>query len=160
MKTLLLLGLSAFMFNTLHAEEYPLINKLAGVAKYEVPVSEESNEYAVFELPDFEKTVSDNNLKVEYTLPAVLTGNEVRIELKGKLRFNNNEVILKGEKGSAFCSGIQSVITCKVFYENLLIDEEKAIAAIKSISTSSKEFNGRLEIMRSFSTDPVGIITY
>lgn len=149
MKALLVFGLLGIMANSFAVE-----------AKYEVPVSEELKEYSQFELPDFEKKVDGNKVSVEYTLPDLLTGNLEKIELRGQIRANKNEILLTGEKGTAKCVGLLSTITCTVSYYNLNLDETKAIEAIKNMSTTDKEFTGRIEVMRSFSTDPVGIITY
>lgn len=160
MKALLVFGLLGIISNQVFATDYPLIDKIAARASYEVPVSEDLKEYAQFELPDFEKKVDGDKFSVEYTLPAVLTGNAERIELNGKVRANKDEILLTGKKGAAKCVGLLSTITCTISYENLDIDEGKVIEAIRNMSTSDKEFSGRIEVMRSFSTDPVGIITY
>ncbi len=160
MKALLVFGLLGVMSNAVFADEYQTVEKIVAEAKYEVPVSAELKEYASFELPDFEKKVDGDKVSVEYTLPSVLTGNLEKIELKGKVHTNKDEILLKGYKGAAKCVGLLSTITCTISYENLNIDEAKAIEAIKSMSTSEEEFTGRIEVMRAFSTDPVGIITY
>ena len=157
MKAFLIFGIVASCSN-LFAHDFKILDTTP--ARYEFPTSEELKEYATFELADVEKTIKDNKLIIEYNLPDILTGNVEHIELKGKIRANKDEVVMIGDKGAARCKGIYTETTCTIQYNGLEIDADKAILAIKNISKSDKETSGRIEVMRAFSTDPVGIIIY
>ncbi|MBC7715253.1 MAG: hypothetical protein H7177_18045 [Rhizobacter sp.] len=158
MKAFLVLGLLVATTNTVFANVYKSLD--ATPATYEVPVSEELKEYAVFELSDLEKKIKGDRFVVEYSLPDVLTGNIEYIHLEGKIQANKDEVVMIGDKGAARCKGVYTETTCTVQYNGLEIDADKATEAIKNISKSDKETFGRIEVMRAFSTDPVGIIVY
>lgn len=130
-------------------------------ATYEVPVAEELKEYATFALENFEKSLDNNIISVKYDLPNTLTGTKEHISLQGAQVADGEDLIMFGDKGVAICkSATYSESVCSVEYFNLKFDEESAINSIKSISKSGQETLGRIEVMRAFSTDPVGIIKY
>lgn len=126
--------------------------------QYEVPVASELKEFATFEINDFVRTVKGDEVTIGYTLPRVLTGSLVYIELKGKVTSQDSESIMVGDKGLANCD--REYRKCTIEYFNLSFDQEKAKELIEGISQSPFETAARLEVMRVFSTDPVGIVTY
>lgn len=130
-------------------------------ATYEVPVAEDLKEFATFTLENFEKSLDGDTITVRYDLPNILTGVNEHISLQGAQVPEGSDLILFGDKGVAKCiSATYSESVCSVAYFNLKFDEESAINSIKSISKSGVETLGRIEVMRAFSTDPVGIIKY
>ncbi len=128
-------------------------------ASYEVPVAAELKELAIFELQDFEKKTEGDKVVVKYKLPYVLVGNEEKIKLEGKAVSGAEELLLVGDKAVATCRSYDKFV-CTIEYNDLDIDQEAAASAIRAISKNPTEVSGRLEVMRAFSTDPVGIITY
>lgn len=138
-----------------------IVTNVSMAATYEVPVSEGLKEFAKFELSDFEKKIEGNHISVKYKLPKVLTGTRQNIELQGMLPAVGENLLLVGDHGVATCVGPYSATsTCTVEYNDLSFDQEKALKAIRAISKSETEVGARLEVMKSFSTDPVGIIVY
>ena len=130
-------------------------------ATYEVPVADGLKEFATFKLENFVKRIDGETITVSYKLPVVLTGNEENIVLTGKVVSEGSDVILQGLKGIAICkSPVYEDSVCSVEYFNLKFNQEKAINEITSISKSAVEQLARIEVMSSFSTDPVGIIKY
>ncbi|NOT80408.1 MAG: hypothetical protein HOP07_15545 [Bacteriovoracaceae bacterium] len=129
-------------------------------ATYEVPTNENLKQYAKFELKNFRKKANNNSLTLKYHLPELLVGNSSRIILKGELKPIDEVIILTGENAKAECVGAYESMNCSIVYNDLVIDEASALKAIQSISRSPEEFSARLKIMRDFSTDPVGFISY
>lgn len=129
-------------------------------ATYEVPVTESLKEFAKFDLVNFKKRIDGDKMTIKYNLPSLLTGSVQKIRLEGNIVNPTEEFIMIGDNAVAICTGPYSTATCKVEYNNLTIDAEKAIQAIRQVSKSEAEVGARIEVMKSFSTDPVGIITY
>ncbi len=130
-------------------------------ATYEVPVAEGLKEFAKFKLSDFEKRIEGNTIFIKYKLPRLLTGTRQNIELQGLLPTDGKNLLLVGDLGVATCVGTYTAIsTCTVEYNDLSFDQEKAEKEIRAISKSETEVGARLDVMKSFSTDPVGIIIY
>jgi hypothetical protein len=127
-------------------------------ATYEVPVAPELRNYATFELENFEKVEKDGKIMIGYDLPLMLTGTVEHVKLEGTYVEGSESLFLVGDKGTATCSSLYAI--CKVEYYNLEINPEKATTFIRSISKSHLEFASRIEVMKSFSTDPVGFINY
>ena len=133
----------------------------AMAATYEVPVTAELREYAIFNLIYFEKKVDGNKFKIKYDLPKMLTGEDEKIELEGTYIEGSEVLTLSGDKATAKCTGVDSTkVSCIITYDSLDIDLERAAENIRKASATDQEFAARLEVMRAFSTDPVGIITY
>jgi hypothetical protein len=128
-------------------------------ASYEVPTATALKDYAHFELKDFSKRSDGYFVSLKYTLPVELTGTKQSIELSG-IAEAGKPFLLFGEQADAECLNYASTINCTIRYNDLEIDEEKALQAIRKTSKSEEEVSGRLQVMRFFSTDPVGIITY
>lgn len=129
-------------------------------ATYEVPVKSELKKYASFELTGFSKIEKDGNIKIKYELPNVLTGSPEVIELEADNYTGLEDFILKGEHGEAKCHVKKPITKCAIEYTNLVIDEKLATDEILKISTHGLEASKRIEVMKAFSTDPVGIVTY
>lgn len=148
MKTFLSICLAVVMTNS------------ATAATYEIPVAAGLKKFATFELNDFEKKIDGDKVTIKYYLPFELVGNYERIKLEGRMTKESNSLILIGKKAVAICEGGYITMMCTVEYENLEIDKEAAVDIIRSISKSPEEVSARIEVMRAFSTDPVGIINY
>ncbi|MBY0414418.1 MAG: hypothetical protein K2Q18_09640 [Bdellovibrionales bacterium] len=147
MKTLLMIFIASTL-STAHAEK----------TTYEVPVVKALEEFASFDLKDFEKKIDGDKLMVKYHLPDLLTGRNEHIHLEGRIQANSSEVLLVGDKGIAKCQAFYD--TCQVEYYNLNIDEEAAKDAIDKVSKTLEERQARIEVLRVFSTDPIGVIRY
>ena len=146
-------ALSIFLFSML------MTQALMG-ATYEVPMAEGLKEFSTFTLSDFEQEKVGNKIFVRYSLPQVLTGVNQKVELSGIMSAEGS-LLLVGDSAMAMCIGSYTGgSTCTIQYNDLIIDQEKALKSIRSISKSETEVGARLEVMKSFSTDPVGIITY
>lgn len=132
-------------------------------AQYEVPVTPELKAYSVFPLVDFDKKLDGDEIIIKYHLPELLVGEHPRIKLTGKLvgsAQKNNEIVLTGEFADAKCVGSYSSMKCVIEYHDLDVNEEEVVNLIKSQSLSQEEEMGRIQVLKAFSTDPVGIITY
>ncbi len=129
-------------------------------ATYEVPTDEALKPFATFELKDFKVHLIGRTLFIRYHLPEMLVGYSERIWLKGKIDSDKGTVVLTGPNAKATCNGVYESMKCQISYEALDIDEAAALTAIKEISKSSLETSSRIQVMRAFSTDPVGIISY
>lgn len=130
-------------------------------AQYSVPVAEEYAQYASFELKSFKNKEYDEVVRIKYKIPKVLTGVEQEVVFIGEVDQFAHAITLNGPNGEMNCQKSESKsIECRVVYKNLLKKEEQAILEIIKVSKSSKEVLGRIEVMRSFSSDPVGIIRY
>lgn len=136
-----------------------LNSSLALAATYEVPTAVALKDYARFELKDFSKSREGHFVSIKYTLPEELTGEKQDIELSG-IAEEGKTFLLFGEQADAECLNYASTINCTIRYNDLEIDEAKALKAIRKISKSEEEVSGRVQVMRFFSTDPVGIISY
>jgi hypothetical protein len=128
-------------------------------ATYEVPVEENLKPFATFELNEFQKTTDGHNVSVKYVLPEILTGSNTTIEMAGTVDEGTEHFSLTGVQGKADCEGLEKTV-CTVTYSGLFVDTENATLAIKKISKTKEEFGMRLEVMRNFSTDPIGSIYY
>ncbi len=132
-------------------------------AQYEVPVPSEIKEYSIFSLDDFDKKLDGDEITIKYHLPKMLVGDTSRIKLTGKIvgsSNNSQEIEMKGEFGSAKCAGSYNSMKCVIEYHDLVVNEVEALKAIQAQSSSAEEEAGRIQVMKAFSTDPVGIITY
>ncbi|MDD4973284.1 MAG: hypothetical protein PHY93_02990 [Bacteriovorax sp.] len=130
-------------------------------ATYSVPVEEELKVYANFEINSFKATETNGAVTVKYKIPKLLTGIEQEVEFNGTVDPKADTNILTGSNGVLTCSReVQEKMECKVEYKNLQIDKEKAIKIINKISLSANEASGRIAVMNSFSSDPVGFIHY
>ncbi|MBC7538990.1 MAG: hypothetical protein H7281_09225 [Bacteriovorax sp.] len=130
-------------------------------ASYTVPVEAELKNYANFELDSFKTTEYGGSITVKYKIPKLLTGVEQEVEFSGPVDEKANANILVGSNGVLTCSKeVEEKMECKVEYKNLQIDQANAIKLINKISLNANEINGRIAVMKSFSSDPVGFIHY
>jgi hypothetical protein len=67
---------------------------------------------------------------------------------------------MSGDHADAKCVGSYASMKCVIEYHDLILIEEEVINIIKSKSLPPEEEAGRIQVMKAFSTDPVGIITY
>ncbi len=130
----------------------------ASAATYKVPVDPVLDKYAQFDLMDFEKTTSDDIIQIRYRLPETLTGKTQWVELEGMM--SPDITLLFGDNAQAICIGEYTLTNCTIEYNNIEINQAEALRAIKKISISDEEVSGRIEVMKAFSTDPVGILSY
>ena len=129
-------------------------------ATYEVPTTEDLKSYATYELKNIKFFKISKWVAVSYYLPQELTGNLEKVKYFGKIQ-NKNKIILKSSNGILTCdvSPLEKTV-CRAEYENLNIDEAKAEQIINATAKSPEEAIGRIQVMKSFSGEPVGIITY
>lgn len=133
----------------------------AVAALYTVPVAEELSEYASFELDNFKSKAENNEVEIKYKIPMVLTGVQQEVVFTGQVDDKAYSNTLSGPNGKMVCTkGLMEAVKCEVTYADLLTDEDKAIETIKKISKDNSEVFGRIEVMKAFSSDPVGIIHY
>lgn len=133
----------------------------AVAALYTVPVSEELSQYAIFELDGFKSKSHHNEVEIKYKIPKVLTGVQQEVVFTGQVDDKAYSNTLSGPNGKMVCTkGATEAIKCEVTYVDLLTDEDKAVETIKELSKDNAEVFGRIEVMKAFSSDPVGIIHY
>jgi hypothetical protein len=89
----------------------------------------------------------------------MLTGVTKHIRVSGRLG-NEKNTVLKDENGDIECTGDYTSFSCKIEYKDMVVDQAKAFEAILEESTSFEEAIGRIQVMRAFSSDPVGIVRY
>lgn len=128
-------------------------------ATYEVPVAFGLKRLAKFQLENFEKKLDGDKMEVSYDLPKALTGTTEHIVLTGSKVKGSDDYVLAGDKGIANCTDEEYKL-CNVEYYNLNIDTEAAKKVNRDLSQNNLEFALRLRVMRSFSSEPVGIIKY
>jgi hypothetical protein len=129
---------------------------------YTVPVSADLSEYATFELENFQFTDNHNSVSVKYKIPKTLTGVEQIVEFYGVVNPSAASNFLFGKNGTIECPTVakEEKLVCKVEYKNLLSNESQAISIISKTTSNRKDFLGRIQVMRSFSSDPVGFLHY
>jgi hypothetical protein len=151
------------MKNSLKASIIFLFSFNLLAAQYEVPVSPDLIAYSTFLLSGFDKKLDGDEVTIKYHLPKMLVGSLPIIKLTGKivdLTVKNQEFELNGEFGEAKCVGSYATMKCVVEYHDLEVNEAQALQEIKSQSLNLEEEEKRIQVMKAFSTDPVGIITY
>lgn len=137
-----------------------LNSSISFAATYEVPTTDALKDFARFELKDFSKKAEKNYVSIKYTLPEELTGTKQHIELEGFAGVEGQTFLLFGDQAQAECLNYSSTVNCTIRYNDIEVDEDKALKVIRKISKSNEEVGARLEVMRFFSTEPVGIISY
>lgn len=131
-----------------------LLGAPAWAGSYTVPTQNpQLMPYAQFEIPDLQIVRENGSLRVSYTLPVELTGNEVTIVLSSK-DFERGSADLRGEFGKATCFGS----SCEVDYKHLPIDREVVKARLWEISATQEEFDARLQVAMEFEGNPIGIV--
>lgn len=128
-----------------------------------MPVNEELKSYSTFDLYDFDKKLDGDEVTIKYHLPELLVGNQFRIKLTGKIvgsASTSVEVQLSGDHADAKCVGSYTSMKCVIEYHDLIVIEDEVISLIKSKTFSPEEEAGRIQVMKAFSNDPVGIIHY
>lgn len=151
----ILLFITCFQLNIAHSAD---LNELFS-GNYTVPVSDEQlMPFSTSEMEEIELNV----YALSFALPSTLTGG------KGfKVRFERsleNPNLFNSAFGSAYClEKQQDQIECQVDYNrvyaqylnNLLPETEDFLG---KMNLSEKELGARLDIARSFSGDPIGIL--
>lgn len=138
-----------------------LVGAPSFAATYSVPVEESLKNYAHFELEDFNIAEYEGAVTVKYKIPALLTGVDQVVEFGGKIDPKAETNILTGSNGVLNCTReLQEKYECKVQFKNLQFDHENAVLLINEASSSNSEFRSRLKVMKSFSSDPVGVLSY
>jgi len=123
---------------------------------YEVPVDNpELAELAVFPLRRVQLEQNGQEFTLKYNVPVELTGELNRIEFKGTIE--NGQGVLTYEDSKMNCLADQTTLMCKVAYQNLKFNQERAERIITS-RFDGEELRKRLLIQKDFSTDPVGVI--
>lgn len=123
---------------------------------YEVPVDNpELAELAVFPLRRVQLEQNGKEFTLKYNVPIELTGEVNRVEFKGTIE--NGQGVLTYEDTKMNCLADQSTLMCKVAYQNLKFNQERAERIITS-RFEGDDLRKRLMIQKDFSTDPVGVI--
>jgi len=96
-----------------------------------------------------------------YKIPTLLTGVEQEVVFNGSIDEKADTNILTGANGTLTCSKeVNEQMECKAEYKNIQINQDLAVAQISKVSMSGVEKMGRISVMKSFSSEPVGIIKY
>lgn len=128
-------------------------------AFYWIPVRQELTQYAGFQLQDFSERLRDSTLKIEYNLPAELTGQLTQVEFEGPATPNAaGKIELRGPHGTLLCETSRK--SCQANYRDLAIDKNAVKLQLEKISKSPEEFSARMSVAESFSTEGVGFILY
>lgn len=123
---------------------------------YEVPVDDPNlADSAVFKLRRVQLEQNGQDFKLKYIVPVELTGEINRVEFTGTI--NNGEGTLVYEDTKMKCLADQSTLMCKVVYQNLKFNQERAERILNS-KFDGEELRKRLLIQGRFSTDPVGVV--
>lgn len=122
---------------------------------YWVPVPQELSEFAVFAVKDIKVKEFTDKVKIEYDLPAELTGPVNKIELEGLIT-QSGPVTLKGAKGMAECPSATDLSACKIFYHGLDINPSVRTELLKSIVKTPDELELRERVAASFCAAAAG----
>lgn len=123
---------------------------------YEVPVDDpDLADAAVFKLRRVQLEQNGKDFKLKYNVPIELTGEMNRVEFTGTI--NNGEGTLVYQDTKMNCLADQSTLMCKVLYQNLKFNQERAERILNS-KFDGEELRKRLLIQGRFSTDPVGVV--
>lgn len=123
---------------------------------YEVPVEDpELADAAVFKLRRVLVEQKDKDFKIKYLVPLELTGEKNLVEFIGTIEQGEGTLVYQDTKMN--CLSDQSTLMCKVVYQNLKFNQEKAELLMNS-RFSGEDLKKRLLIQKDFSTDPVGVL--
>jgi hypothetical protein len=123
---------------------------------YEVPVkNQDLLSSARFPLKKIEFEQIGNQIKLKYLVPVELTGEKNFVEFEGTLDSGTGS--LTYENNVMNCLSDQTMMMCKVTYQNLKFDQIKA-EMILTRKFKGQELQKRMLVQRDFSTDPVGVI--
>lgn len=122
--------------------------------EYLVPVPEELREFANFSVePTLDNDRSPRSIR--FALPAELIGEATTIELR-----RQRDGSFSGPKADARCTRDEFDFSCETRFKNLDIDLDKAATAIATKFDDPREIDGRIQVARIFSTEPLGILSY
>jgi hypothetical protein len=132
----------------------------AMAARYSVPVSKDLEKFATFEVASPEISDNGNAIKVVYHLPAELVGPDFKgIEMQME-NYHEDKFKLSSPQGKANCVRSDVNTQCALRMKNLGADFSAAKTFILSKNIPNLEKQGQLKVLRAFSGDPVGILTY
>jgi hypothetical protein len=143
---------------------YASLAQSSDQAAYHVPVPEELNAYADFEIKNIHlKNREDFRLK--YELPAELAGSRkiAQIDIRGvKIPTEEGfQVIDAKSHHIATCKEASSEeLVCHIAYPSLLVEKDSALRAIESRLDLDEVGRAALaDVMQIFSAEPQGVLT-
>lgn len=123
-------------------------------AYYQVPVSEDLKEAALFPLYDI-KIQNVPVAEIRYSLPRELTGENISIRIT-QVGQENGLVLYSGEFAEAKCD----IKECHLRYLNLTINEDARTQFIEKVAKSPAHAQKLKTIADIFSNDPIGIVLF
>ena len=144
---------------------FQTLNCIAQKVDYFVPVSPELEEYAHFKLKDLTVYHSDDKVTLSFSLPRKLTGIALpKMEFSGPRSIS--PLVLEGSLGRAFChEQAKKLSRCFIQYNQQYQDTLERLdplvkkAMVGQISDPDELLINKM-IWESFSSDPLGIITF
>jgi hypothetical protein len=131
-------------------------------ASYQVPVADEELEpWATYPIPRVRFEVENGRVRIGYGFPRWLTGVGGGIELEGEYsgeptRF---DVTVK-DVGTGTCTRFDRRFDCYEVLPGLSVDRERAAEEMHEDGLAADEIEQRLRVTDSFSTDPIGILSF
>jgi hypothetical protein len=128
-------------------------------ASYEVPVADpQLAAFARFEVGQVSWRVDGSDVWLDYPFPAALSGiDNQTVSFRGSI-VEPGVAALTGTAGRAQCQFSQSVVRCDEMMTGLATDPAAARAALASQSQLEQMMRG--QVIASFSSDPIGVLTF
>lgn len=149
------------IFAALYFSFLPLANAetIEFPGTYRVPVTEQLTEFALFPLPSVSVDKTDSQVKIQFALPAELTGHPLPVTLEGP-RNLTGPLILTGPYGRMECPAADDLSECAVSYASVPFDQAARDSFLKSISKSQDELRKRQLVAErfQFGGEPHGIL--
>jgi hypothetical protein len=128
--------------------------------QYSVPVEPRLQALATFPLNEIIHRETEGIVTLSYDLPIELTGvAHDRVWLRGDSK-SGPEFKMSGPRGEGSCFRSEKALSCSVNLTPVRIDRPHLEEKLRQISSSPAEVLDRLEVARTFESDPIGIVTY
>lgn len=136
---------------------FPLLASRPVRGIYKVPVQGHLKPYASFPVKFRAENYQDNPTEINFPLPQSLVGELTFIKLT---KVNETSKEWTGPNASGLCDQNGRYFICQLAFKNLNFNSQKIEEAIRFEYDSPDEVAGRLEVAKTFSTEPIGIIIY
>ncbi|RYZ83763.1 MAG: hypothetical protein EOP06_19325 [Proteobacteria bacterium] len=133
---------------------------IGSAATYSVPVPSNLEKFASFSIPNPKVVVDGNLTTVKYRLPPELVGKnfpEVSLVTED---FGDDHYRSGSPLANADCRRKDDLRTCKITMKNIHINQDAAERFILDTTPNPTDAKNKIQVMRIFAFDPVGILTY
>lgn len=121
---------------------------------YQVPTTSDLAAYSQYPVKFKSEAYEGITSKIDFPLPQDLTGVPQTITIT-----KNNDGSWSGPQTEGNCQVIDRHFQCTMKFHNLVFDETQATKFIQE-KYSPSEVQGRMEVFRRFSGEPIGILKY